>query len=814
LTVIAVGLALVAGVATAPAEAAGKRAKLEVVTKGQRQLLARGLLVKVRSAKPGLLRLRATSTTFDDGEQKLAKNGSVRIGASGKAKAKLRLTGAAAEGIRSCSGRTLRVVAVRRGHKRGHASVELKRNLPDCELPPIDTSRAASCDFIAAPDESHCLLPFPDDHYTQTVQGSPTGRRVAFKPDAMPTNADGVRIDPAPYNAADGFSQGSTIVLKVPGIDTVADVAANGLVPINHIGRYADADQRVVVIDASTGKRWPIWAEIDSNATDPAKAALEIHPAKSFDSGGHYVVALRNLQRSDGAPIEAPAAFRYFRDQIPSSQADINTRRPALEQDFRTLRAAGIRRDSLYLAWDFTVASDPNGYERSLAMRDQAFAALGDTTMADGVVQGVAPQFSISTVEDFTPAQDSQIARRIIGTYQVPCFMTPDCGPGGVLNLDDDGVPRRNGTWSAPFECEIPRVGIEGPTPIKLRPYVFGHGLFGDASGVRGSVNPQLQNDYGFAGCATDEIGMSDKDLGTIAGVLGNLTNFPRIPDRLQQGLINELFLERLMLHPQGFSSNVAFHVDGATLASPGVLDTSHVYYMGASQGGIMGGALTAISPDATQSALLVGAMNYSILLPRSVDYAPYSPLLNDAYTDELERPLLFSLIQMLWDRGEPNGYAHVMTTDPPPNTPPHNVSLMVAVGDHQVTNFASEVEARTVGLKAHAPVIDAGRWPDYDVLWDVPRLAASDYPYHGSSFIYFDGGPMRPDPMDPTETIGTPPPPFENLPNAQGEDPHGAPRGADAAVAMTATMLQPNGFINEVCGGKPCYGGGWMGLP
>jgi hypothetical protein len=811
---IAIGLAFVAGMATAPAEAAGKRVKLEVVTKGQRQLLARGLRVKVRSAKPGRVKLRATSTTFDDGEQKLAKNRAVRIGAAGKAKVKLPLTGAAAEGIRSCSGRTLTIVALRHGHKRGRASLDVKRNLPECELPPIDTSRAGSCDFIAAPQESHCLLPFPDDHYTRTDQTSPTGRRIDFKLDAMPANADGVRIDPAPYNAADGFSQGSTIVLKVPGIDTVADVAANKLVPINHIGRYSDADQRVVVIDAESGKRWPIWAEIDSNATEPSKAALEIHPARNFASGGHYVVALRNLEGADGAPIEAPAAFRYFRDQIPSAQPEINIRRPALEQDFRVLRDAGIRRDSLYLAWDFTVASDRNGYERALAMRDQAFAALGDTTMADGVVQGVAPQFSITTVENLTPAQDSQIARRIVGTYQVPCFMTPDCGPGGVLNLDGSGVPQRNGTWTAPFECAIPRVGVDGPSPIRLRPYVFGHGLFGDASGVRGSVNPQLQNDYGFAGCATDEIGMSNKDLGMIAGVLGNLTNFSRIPDRLQQGLINELFLERLMLHPQGFSSAVAFHVDGATLASPPVLDTSHVYYMGASQGGIMGGALTAISPDATQSALLVGAMNYSILLPRSVDYAPYSPLLNDAYTDELERPLLFSLIQMLWDRGEPNGYAHVMTTNPPPETPPHNISLMIALGDHQVTNFASEVEARTVGLKAHAPVIDDGRWPDYDVLWDVPRLAPSDYPFHGSSIIYLDGGPMRPDPMNPSETIGTPPPPFENIPNSQGEDPHGAPRGADAAVLMTATMLQPNGFIDEVCGGKPCYGGGWTGLP
>jgi hypothetical protein len=811
---IAIGVAIVAGAPTAQADAAGHRIKLEVLDRGQRQLLEHGLRVKVRSAKPRRLKLVATSTTFDDGKRKLAKKRAVRIGASGKAKVKTRLTGAAAESLRSCSARTITVVARRGGHKRARDSVRLKRNLPECKLPPIDTSRAGSCDFIAMPDESHCLLPFPNDYYTRTDPTSPTGHRVAFAADALPASADGVRIDPAPYNAADGFSQGSTIVLKVPGIGTVEDVAANGLVPINHIGRYADADQRVVVIDADTGERWPIWAEIDSHATDPSKAALEIHPAKNFESGGHYVVALRNLGRSDGAPIEAPAAFRYFRDEIPSSQPEINARREALERDFRILRAAGIRRDSLYLAWDFTVASDRNGYERALAMRDQAFAALGDRTMADRLIQGAAPQFSVTTAQDFTPAENSQIARRIIGTYEVPCFMVPDCGPGGVLSLDAAGVPRRNGTWTAPFECAIPRVGIDGPSPIRLRPYVFGHGLFGDATQIRGSVNPQLQNDHGFAGCATDEIGMSNKDLATIAGVLNNLSNFPRIPDRLQQGLINELFLERLMLHPQGFSSDVAFHVDGATLASPPVLDTSHVYYMGASQGGIMGGALTAISPDATHSVLLVGAMNYSILLPRSIDYTPYASLLNDAYTDELERPLLFSLIQMLWDRGEPNGYAHVMTTDPPPETPPHNVALMIALGDHQVTNYASEVEARTVGMKAHAPVLDVGRWPDYDVLWDVPRLAASDYPFRGSSITYFDGGPMRPDPMDPSQTIGTPPPPFENIPNTLGEDPHGAPRGADAAVLMTATMLRPNGYITDVCGGKPCYGGGWTGLP
>jgi hypothetical protein len=64
--------------------------------------------------------------------------------------------------------------------------------------------------------------------------------------------------------------------------------------------------------------------------------------------------------------------------------------------------------------------------------------------------------------------------------------------------------------------------------------------------------------------------------------------------------------------------------------------------------------------------------MNYSTLLRRSVDFDLYAhgdlggtgstPLgLYEAYPNELEWPLLLSLIQLLWDRAEANGYAHHM---------------------------------------------------------------------------------------------------------------------------------------------------------
>jgi hypothetical protein len=238
------------------------------------------------------------------------------------------------------------------------------------------------------------------------------------------------------------------------------------------------------------------------------------------------------------------------------------------------------------------------------------------------------------------------------------------------------------------------------------------------------------------------------------------------------------------------------------------VIDTSRLYYDGNSQGGIWGGALTALSPDFTRAALGVPAMNYSLLLTRSVDFDSFATVLYPTYPDELSRPLILSLIQMLWDRGDPNGYAHRMTTSPLPDTPPHRVLLNVALGDHQVSNFATDVEARTIGASAHVPILDPGRWPDVDVLWNVPAIAS--YPHAGSAVFYWDIGPVRQDPV--FGTIGVPPPPLENVANRAGEDPHGAPRGAPEALALISQFLSPAGAITDVCGGEACHAGGWTG--
>jgi len=783
---------------------------VKILNATQNAVTGSGVKVRVSLSRPGLVRLDLEVRTFDNGTRSLARSRVIRFGKAGGRTVTIGATVGQRRAAAACSARTV-LASARAGKRTARASAPMTRQSAACRLAPVDVSRATTCDFIAKPKEGLCLLPFPNDYYTVKDPSSPTGKRISFSAAGMPKNVSNKPINPDTYAASDGFSQGQGIVLKVPGIDTAADVTANDFVPLSTLSRYSEPKQKAVVIDVKTGKRWPIWVEIDANSSTPESAALLISPAVNFDQKGRYIVALRNLVDADGNKLEAPNAFRYYRDSIPSGQGVLNQRRKHFEGIFKTLRKAKIKRSDLYLAWDFTVASNENNYRRAIHMRDEAFKVLGDSTMADNVVQGNAPAFTVTGVTDIN---GPKIKRRVRGTYTVPCFLEPNCGPGGTMNLDGNGLPQRNGDYQAKFTCIVPQVGLTGPNPPKLRPFVFGHGLLGAADQVQGSINPDLAQLHAMIACATDEIGMASEDVPEVVLALGDLSRFKAVPDRLQQGLLTGLFLARLMYHSNGLGTNPAFQDgDGVTPGGESVIRNDNVYYMGASQGGIMGGALTAISPDFIQSALVVGAMNYSTLLTRSSNWPTYGALLGNAYKNELSHPLLLNMIQMLWDRGEPNGYAHVMTDNPPPNTPEHNVILHVALGDHQVSNFASDVMARTVGMKTPAGGIDPVRWPNYEAMWNIPRIGAGEYPYRGSSIVYFDGGPYRLNPSNLAQDIGTGVPPYANIPpNNAWEDPHGAPRGAAGPVTMIDTFFQPNGYIDDVCAGAPCRASDWNG--
>jgi hypothetical protein len=394
------------------------------------------------------------------------------------------------------------------------------------------------------------------------------------------------------------------------------------------------------------------------------------------------------------------------------------------------------------------------------------------------------------------------------------------CGPGSVYNMGSGGKPVQNGTWTANFICIVPHSIVDDPGHSPGRPVVYGHGLLGDAGEVTSDAQRGLSQAHKMMHCATDEIGFSEADIGSAIVALSNMSKFPTLAERTQQGLLNELYLGRLMDNPAGFASVKAFHGDQTDAnehpndaisptdqSNPSVIDTSKLYYNGNSQGGILGGAFTAISPDATRTTLGVPGMNYSVLLNRSSDFDTYSLILNPSYPSKLEQALVLSMIQILWDSGEANGYARRMTTNPLPNTPAHEVLMDVAFGDHQVTTWQADVEARTIGAKAHDPVVYDGRWPGVDPLVGIPRIAS--YPYSGSAIVYWDSGPLSsPGPGN------TDPPPLTNTPNRSGDDPHERPRRAPAERQMVSDFLQPDNLshITDTCMGGPCYAGTFTG--
>lgn len=619
-------------------------------------------------------------------------------------------------------------------------------------------------------DAGGCMLPFPSDHFTVADDRSATGLRLAIDAAATPVNAEGVSVDPDEWNRNDGFSSASPILVVLPGLDP----ARSGLAPITDIGASLEEGAPIVLLDADTGERVPYFAELDAGPTGATpsertaappvadeETALIIRPAQSLTHGHRHVVALRDLLDADGSPIPPSEGFRAYRDRLDSGIDQVEERRGTMEVVFADLAEAGVAREDLTMAWDFTVRSTEDATGRLLAMRDDAFGDLGDD----------APEFVVDPVD----TSDAPAGARVVtGRYTVPNYLTADGGPGEVLNNGSgpDGIPERNGSREARFICVVPTDATEAHGAV-----LFGHGLLGGAEEVR-SVGDLAVPLLDVTVCGTDWIGMSSDDLGSILGMLGDFSDFRIIPDRLQQAHLQFLYLGRLLVHPEGLASDPAFAREGG---GP-VLDGS-VQYVGASQGGVLGGATSAVTTDWDRAALVVPAQNYSLLLDRSVDFDEFAEAVATSYPDPVDRQVLLALAQQLWDRGENNGYSQNLTTDPLPGTEPTDVLILASFGDHQVANVATDMLARTAGVPVRTPGLAEGRSPDREPFWGIEPVES--WPTSGSLYVMWD--------------FGSPPPPTANVAPREGDDPHGAAsEDPQALLAIVSFITGEN--VNDPC--------------
>lgn len=591
------------------------------------------------------------------------------------------------------------------------------------------------CDSLVP---SYCAYPFPNNVFTVADDSTASGRRLAFSEAMMPTSVEDVRPNQDAWRTRDGFSLGSVMMAHLPG------ATETGLPLANNVSASMDGASPTIVLDALSGERVPHFAELE-RVEEPENATLFIRPAATLAPNRRYIVALRNIVDDAGALLPASEAFAALRDLTPAdAELEVDERRPLYADIFARLDEAGVERDSLQLAWDFTTASDTNNTDYLVNMRDEALAEVGD-----------APGFEVLEVnEEFDP----RVAYRIDGRFDVPLFLDVP-GPVSVLNLGDDGLPEATGIAQFRFTMLIPASASEENPAALLQ---FGHGLLGGRDEIERDHFLEFMDTYGYALYATDWIGLSAPDEAFLGVIFdsGNIHEYEGQFARTQQALVNALVLNRVA------TGSIATDETFGPL-----LDPSQNYYYGISLGGILGTVYMALSTDITRGAADVMGSPFATLLTRSRQFDPFFAIANSTYDDPRDVQLALALTQNFWDRSEPVGFLSHLRDDPFEGSPAHELMMRAAVGDHSVPTVAAHFQARSLG----APHVESG-------VREVFGLEAVSEA-NGLGYIEYD--------------FGLPPEPACPVPMRSCDDPHGGLRGLPAADEQLDRFLRTGEIVN-----------------
>jgi hypothetical protein len=525
-----------------------------------------------------------------------------------------------------------------------------------------------------------CLYPWPSMAYVDDDGTSATGFRLNLLPEAMPTNIDDVSVDPALYNRWDGFTTMGVILARFPG-----GVSADGLPPSTDPDVSLSADSSILLIDLDTGMRHPFFAEVDMNVTDPAQRTLIIRPLMRLTPGGHYGVAIRDTVKSAaGGPIAVPPAFAAARDgaRYDHPLFEKATRNfPAL---FAAIEAQGVTRDHVVLAWDFVTASDEFLTSDMTAMVTTAKAQVG--------VNGA----NITFVAEEEPAGGS--FRRMVGTFTSPNFLTNGEVDSSILRRDANGTPSVMGFRDANFAAVIPQCVTTQPLP---RPTIlFGHGLFGSAADyLDDDLVLDIAEDFCFVVVAGDFIGLTMRQLALAPLAANDVNQAPWITDKLMQSIVDFISLEQAMRGPMLNAPEFRYMGDP-------VMDPDRIYYLGGSLGGTMGNVFMAYDENIRRGVLAVPGSNWSLLFERSAAWTILEGAARGAYPDPTHNQMLIALMGMTFEPVDALVTAKKVPIAEGPDA--RHVLLWYALGDSLVTNLATEMVAREMGLPVTGPSVKA----------------------------------------------------------------------------------------------------------
>jgi hypothetical protein len=599
-----------------------------------------------------------------------------------------------------------------------------------------------------------CVLPWPSSIYEKADATSPSGVRLDLAAGSLPKSDRGVELDPAVWNGRTGFSPATQIVTAFP-----AAVDGSNLVSYDHIDASTTDASPTVLVDMSTGQRVPHWAELDANDTTPGEQALYIRPAGRLRGATRYAVAIRkSLHAMGGQALPVPEGFAAILSGEKTNHARLEAVRPRYDDVFAALTTAGVPKDDLVVAWDFVTASDDEAVADTIAARDAALAAMGD--------RGANLNVKV-TLDESPDAADSRIARHLRFDYDVPSVLTGD-GMSGFLR-GAEGKPMVAGMITAQGAALVPPCAT---AQNKAGILIFGHGFFGGLPEGEGEYLRRVSRDLCVVVVSGVWLGMSLDDLGFAAMALNDANKVPAFGQRIVQGIIDFVALEQLA---RGKLATQIF-VDGQ---GQSIVDPTRVYFLGISQGSILGHTFFAYDPFLTRGVLHVTGAPWSLLFERSTDWPTFSTIIQGAYKGQLTTILIEQVLQMGFDWTDP---IHVAPRDLHgglPGTPAKQYLHQISLGDAQVTNLAGEEEAREIGLPVLAPAITTP-WGLTEMQGPLPDALA----------IY----DLKPSPL----------PPSTNLLNSTDNGAHNDTRKYAAVVQQMQHFFE-TGDIVQTCVGGPC---------
>jgi hypothetical protein len=603
---------------------------------------------------------------------------------------------------------------------------------------------------------SHCGFPFPSNVYLEDDGTTKTGKHVVFRKFTLPPVAGVGHLDPATWLDSDGFSPGQAPMTDLPG------ATVTGLPTQDTIEASLSKDSPTILLDTSTGELVPHFAELDvSSATGDGDHAFMIRPVVRLKDATRYIVAVRHVVDKNSAPLAPSPVFQALRDGGPSDEASVESRRALYADIFAQLEKVGVKKADLQIAWDYSTASRENNTAAMVAMRDAALAKVGTE----------GPKYTILSVDE---NPNPMIRRRLHVMMTVPLYLDKP-GPGGKLVLGPDGLPKQNGEASYEVLVHIPNSLVtNGTTGAPLQ---NGHGLLGDKTEGQDGFLATMANKHGYVAFAVDFIGMAEEDLQTVTdAITGDIGSFRQCVDRQHQGMLNSLLAMRMMRGAFAKDPQVTFN-------GKSVIDTSTGFYRGDSQGGIFGTSYMALSTDVTRGLLGEPGMSYNLLLNRSKDFDPFFGALQLVYANGRDIQLGLAVVQMVWDRMEPTGYAPYINENMLPNTPKHEILIHAAIGDQQVTPLGAHILARTVHAKNLKPT--------NRTIFGIPD---ADGPITGSTIVEFNFGLLE---VPKTNT----PPTGALYPDS--DDPHDKVRKLDVAFDQSNAFFR-TGIVTPTCVG-PC---------